>query len=358
MKLKVMFFIIFAILLASSVLATPPSPPPCHDVENPDYYTNIIFESETYYFEDWEILNISMCGRLADMIEVMIDYKVPYSQHNLDYFTKVNFVVQNNAIINNLETYKDYQQQIIDFENDEAVQFFINATGAENVKHVVYQTFRLESLPREYFEYNFIENSVVGFSFKNPMLLTNLNKFIPGVLDIPQIKEFKDKKTINFAGFGNNQLTVSQDFTCPTCESYLIYDIAANQPAAYMLSNDAEWKSFSEMVRAHNIINENLLIGDLADCEIGKGEAHSYTELNYYIGPGNPMPITVALTCNGTWKDAFVKLNPDGSYENLQIKLDYSVTPPKAKGRMYLVLFIIVLFIAIIFFIIRILKKR
>lgn len=91
----------------------------------------------------------------------------------------------------------------------------------------------------------------------------------------------------------------------------------------YMLSNDIDWREFPEIEQAHQVIQEHLLIGDLAGCVIGTGDAHSYTEAKFHDSVDAPWNLTVAISCPDGWKDAAVRINPDGTYEELRIATDY-----------------------------------
>jgi hypothetical protein len=91
----------------------------------------------------------------------------------------------------------------------------------------------------------------------------------------------------------------------------------------YLLSNDIEWKAFPEIGQAHTIIREHLLVGEYSLCQIGSGEMHGYTTASFHDSPEEPWFLTVALQCQDGWRDASVKIYPDGSYEKLEIVTRY-----------------------------------
>ena len=67
---------------------------------------------------------------------------------------------------------------------------------------------------------------------------------------------------------------------------------------------------------------DELLVGTLASCSISRGDMHSYTDATFHDTPTGPWYLTVALTCDDGWKDAFVQINNDGSHERLEIRYE------------------------------------
>ena len=160
--------VLFTIIFANIVFATPPSPPPCYEVENPEHYKNLVYNSEIYsYFQGWELKNVTVpCHYERGPINVILKYNVPtsYSTNNLNYQTTAIFSFKDDQLINSEElnqVFKNYKQHIADFESEENIKFFIQTTGATGVKHEETRIFKLESQPREYVNYDFIDKSIV-----------------------------------------------------------------------------------------------------------------------------------------------------------------------------------------------------
>jgi hypothetical protein len=91
----------------------------------------------------------------------------------------------------------------------------------------------------------------------------------------------------------------------------------------YILSNDIEWQEYPEIQLAHQVMEQHLLVGDLANCSIGKGEKHAYTQAQFHDSADAPWNMMVALQCDDGWKDAFVQLKNDGTYDKLSILTNY-----------------------------------
>lgn len=105
-------------------------------------------------------------------------------------------------------------------------------------------------------------------------------------------------------------------------DNRLEYSFVLDLVMRYSLSNDRIWQAYPEIALAHGAIRNNLLVGDLAGCAIGTGEGHAYTTASGETEQG-PWYITVALQCPDGWKDAFVQINKDGSFEKLAIQTEY-----------------------------------
>jgi hypothetical protein len=87
---------------------------------------------------------------------------------------------------------------------------------------------------------------------------------------------------------------------------------------SYTLSSDITWEEFPEIKRAHEIIEEYLLVGDLSNCTIMHGE-HAFTSGLKYVNTSNSWDVTVGLICGDRLRDAFVQIHEDGSFEHLYI---------------------------------------
>jgi len=104
---------------------------------------------------------------------------------------------------------------------------------------------------------------------------------------------------------------------------WIEYSLYKRQVRGYLLPNTVSWQEFPEIEQAHKIIEENLLTGELSNCSIGREKHHSYTTASFHDFETGPWYLTVALICQDGWKDAFLQLNHDGSYERLCIKMEY-----------------------------------
>ena len=105
------------------------------------------------------------------------------------------------------------------------------------------------------------------------------------------------------------------------------YNPLVDAISAYTLSNDVDWQGFPEIKLAHKIIKEKLLVGSLSDCSISYGELDSFTSMMTYDSSMDSLFMTVALVCNGDWKEALVRLNSDGSYERLELQYEPYESP-------------------------------
>lgn len=86
-----------------------------------------------------------------------------------------------------------------------------------------------------------------------------------------------------------------------------------------------EWKNYPEIGMSHEIIERELLVGELSGCEIGKEGRHSYTLSRWRQNEGTFF-ITVALQCPSGWEEAFIRMEPDGTYDSLEIRKDETVS--------------------------------
>jgi hypothetical protein len=89
----------------------------------------------------------------------------------------------------------------------------------------------------------------------------------------------------------------------------------------YVVPNGLDWQSFPELEQAHKIIREQLLLGEWSHCSISEGE-WAYSNTVGYRWYDNPDPwwLEADLDCGGEWRVAGVKINADGSYEQLEVR--------------------------------------
>lgn len=325
------FMLTMIVISSFPVLATKPTLPPCHEVENQEYYKNLVYNSDIFmYFKEWLLESISVpCQYEGGSVNVVLKYITPpyYSPNNLRYFTTVTFSFQEGQLVNMDElqkVFRNYQLHIETFELNKMIKFFIQATGINTVEHSRNNIFLLVSSEGDNLEYDFIDNSIKYFRFVNLQLIDNLALFMPSVNNIPQFEEFKRYKRIKLCGFnsGPNNIMISENSRCPTCGSYFYFDFNRRIITSFFLDNNYEWKTFPEVSKVHNIIKEKLLVGELSDCTIADGNMHNYTILHNRVLLEERCFLTVAIKCNNgkEWKDLEVTLNPDGTYGGHRIK--------------------------------------
>jgi hypothetical protein len=88
----------------------------------------------------------------------------------------------------------------------------------------------------------------------------------------------------------------------------------------YYVPNSVEWESFPEVRLAHQIIKEMLLTKQWAGCSISReGRAYAGTAA-HRIGWDeiDDWSLRVYLACGDQWKQAWLRLNADGSYNVLE----------------------------------------
>jgi hypothetical protein len=105
--------------------------------------------------------------------------------------------------------------------------------------------------------------------------------------------------------------------------NWVEYNFFYHRVRGYLLSNDIGWEEFPEIKQAHQIIEAQLLVGELKGCTIGHGKMHAYTAAEFHDADTDPWNLTVALQCPDGWRDASIRIHPDGSYDNLQIITKY-----------------------------------
>lgn len=458
MVYKSLLFLIFLMLSSVPNVFASLGESPCYEVKNPEHYKDFVTNSDVSVdFQEWQLKNITIqpCQSGGALIQVVLWYDIPrsYSPHNLMYSTEVAFYVINDKLHNSdelLQFYKNYKSYVHEFENNSAIEFFIETTNVtkagsvndslkslemnqlftlrnnqylfswdkipgddnEKLKEYLNQNFDLEWVKSgkiekidggkaikvftennsvllriiygqtymrltidnysyefpvmvkeedgmmniynkgiDYLNYNFIKGSIDSFQFENPKLIRNLDLFLPNITKIPQIEEFKRNKRIKYMAYGNERLVLRSD------AGSLTYDTHRNITSSYILYNDFKWETFPEIAKAHSIIKEKLLVGELSNCSIGTGYAYGYTQMEYYnLNPSYPLSIKVALKCDeGTKrKEAFIKLNSNGTYERLEI---WGSHPNQKENPIIIPVLILLVLISVLFFIVKSIGK-
>jgi len=158
-------------------------------------------------------------------------------------------------------------------------------------------------------------------AFEKATILTYFRQRIREIEDNPRIREVITKTEPDLQNpviplFGQVQISRRGG-------NRVEYNFYSGLVRGYVLSNDLDWQEFPEIKQAHRAIEEHLLVGAFSGCSIGHGEMHSYTSANFHDSPTGPWYLTIALICDDGWKDAFVQINNDGSYERLKIEREY-----------------------------------
>jgi hypothetical protein len=90
----------------------------------------------------------------------------------------------------------------------------------------------------------------------------------------------------------------------------------------YIVPNAIEWLAFPEINQAHQLIQDNLLVGDWAHCFINNADESANSNTMSFRGfeEHEPWMLEVGLDCDGELRTAVVIINPDGSYQRLEIR--------------------------------------
>lgn len=97
----------------------------------------------------------------------------------------------------------------------------------------------------------------------------------------------------------------------------MVHTLFDDKVNGYTLPNSRIWLEFPEMQRAHQIVDEKLLVGDFSKCSIDTDKG--MTKLQVYYTGEYDFSITV-VCANGIRKYANVQLNPDGTYQKLELR--------------------------------------
>lgn len=108
-------------------------------------------------------------------------------------------------------------------------------------------------------------------------------------------------------------------------DNHIEFNQYYNYVRGFSFPSSMEWENYPEIGMSHDIIERELLVGELSRCKIGKEGHHSYTLSQWRQNEGTFF-ITVALQCPSGWQDAFIRMEPDGSYDRLEISTDDSAT--------------------------------
>jgi hypothetical protein len=271
-SLKNAFFVII-FLIMTFLLAGCPSTLPCDEkVPNPKIIENLVLSNEVIQQINSELtlreVVISSCF-VNNKVEIAVQYELPasYSAFNLSYIDNLF-----------LDYFKEGNIELADHIRQPAA-FELEAT----TNYFQQKIQELESNPR----------------IREVLTSTNPDNSKP---IIPRYEDMIISRS------GDNRIEYS-----------FYYGLVRG----YTLSNNIEFLEFPEITLAHSIIEENLLVGPLSGCSIGRGDIHAYTSGALQDPLSGPWHLSVALICDDGWKDAFVQINNDGTFERLAIKNEY-----------------------------------
>jgi len=100
--------------------------------------------------------------------------------------------------------------------------------------------------------------------------------------------------------------------------STILYWLSEHRVASYNLPNSMRWPSFPEIEQAHQIVQQHLLTGKLAQCQIGMEGLFSLTAREVIPGK-DAYRMRVHLQCPDKVRQAGLDLYPDGHFEKLEI---------------------------------------
>ncbi len=156
-------------------------------------------------------------------------------------------------------------------------------------------------------------------AWESNAILDYFQQYIRELEDNPRVKEVITKTEPDPM---NPVTPIFGDMNVLRRNNRVHYGIFGDIVTGYSLSNNLDWLEFPEIKLAHKAIEEELLVGRLASCSIGRSNMHSYTVANFHDSPTGPWYLTVALICDDGMKEAYVQINNDGSHERLQISYE------------------------------------
>jgi len=98
----------------------------------------------------------------------------------------------------------------------------------------------------------------------------------------------------------------------------LSYSLAAGDLSLYRLPNEYDWPAFPEIAQVQAIVEQELLVDDLAGCFIRREGLHSATARRPVYN-STAWQMDVDLECPPVWKTATLYLYPDGHHEDLHV---------------------------------------
>lgn len=264
--------IILCAITLFMLVGCPPKPPCDEKIDNPKIYENIVLSNPVVQQINSELthgqVNISPCF-VTNKVGVGILYVLPvsYSEYHLSYADYLNLAYSKDGTI---ELSGGITQPTA-FERDTILAYFKQRTQ------------EIESSPR-------------------------IKEVITKTEPDPQNPVIPLFGQVLISRSGGNRVE---------------YNFNSGLVRGYALSNDIDWQEFPEIKQARRAIEEHLLVGAFSGCSIGHGEMHSYTSADFHDSPTGPWYLTVALICDDGWKDAYVQINNDGTYEGLRIEHEY-----------------------------------
>lgn len=149
----------------------------------------------------------------------------------------------------------------------------------------------------------------------------SLGNLITEFENTPQVDEFArqfHQEGINIQGIvDGDDLWIETDPKANETYADIFYSIPTHSIESYYLPSHITWRKFPEVPVIYEIVNTQLLVGDLSNCAIStKNDSSSRITVHFY--PDIPSTSAgVSLFCGDTGTDKFISvvLHPDGSYE-------------------------------------------
>ena len=132
---------------------------------------------------------------------------------------------------------------------------------------------------------------------------------------VPELEEYLQKQKPVPASLDANSIR----YYTENLGSSIVYSLAEQRLLAYSLPNAISWELFPEIETTKRIVQQDLLVGEWAQCQIGQGDFHANTQMEtIYDKPA--LAMRVNLHCGNSLHDAVIELYPDGHYENPRIE--------------------------------------
>jgi hypothetical protein len=104
--------------------------------------------------------------------------------------------------------------------------------------------------------------------------------------------------------------------------NHIEYNFFNGTIKGYLLSNRISWQEFPEINQTYKIIEDHFLTGTLANCQISRDD-RGYISASSLDMKGVPWAMTVLINCKDSWKDVFVRVHDDGTYDSLMVMQEY-----------------------------------
>jgi hypothetical protein len=338
--------------------------PPPTPVRNEEHYKELVMDSSVYdYFDGWELKKLAVDHYYSanSIVNVTLQFDVPdnYSVLGINYSATVVFSYQGDVLVNAYElhnTYGEYKAHLEHFEQISSIRFFIERMNIKNIVHKDPHILEIRSDSKgtnDYIKYNFRELSIQDLRFKDRILIDNIDKYFPGVLDVSQIDTFQKDIKVSEISFDEQIGTYAfyirrgGELTFVGSEGRILkYDVRFPQFVGFSTNNisfggnndDIDRKIFPKIQSAEEILEYFLSNDSSFDCSINKEQPN--VNIEYYkshFGRIDEFAVEFALVCldkNGSkthfLRKGFVYFYPNGKFN--RVKID----PPVKKSRQWL----------------------